>query len=100
MMVLWVCDCSWLVSNEVSMMQSNQMNFAMKWVIILMNMQQVCVCVCVWERERERERSGMNFTEVGSFDVVAILFWWIEGLKKVVTTTQSSHFCGICERWL
>ena len=27
------------------------------------------------ERERERERSGMNFTEVGSFDVVAILFW-------------------------
>ena len=35
----------------------------------------VCVCVCVRERERERERSGMNFTEVGSFDVVAILFW-------------------------
>ena len=33
------------------------------------------VCVCVCERERERERSGMNFTEVGSFDVVAILFW-------------------------
>ena len=45
----------------------------MKWVIILMNMQQVCVCVC--ERERERERSGMNFTEVGSFNVVAVLFW-------------------------
>ena len=53
------------MSNEVSMMQSNQMNFAMKWVMILLNM----VCVCV------RERSGMNFTEVGSFDVVAILFW-------------------------
>ena len=42
------------MSNEVSMMQSNQMNFAMKWVIILMNMQHVCVCVC--ERERERKR--------------------------------------------
>ena len=55
MMVLWVCDCRWLVSNvvEFSMMQSNQTNFAMKWVIILMNMQHVCVCV--WERERERE---------------------------------------------
>ena len=35
------------------------------------------------ERERERERSSMNFTEVGSFGVVAILFWWIEGLKKL-----------------
>ena len=62
------------------------------------NSYEYAASVCVWERERER--SGINFTEVGSFDVVAILFWWIEGLKKVVTTTQSSHFCGICERWL
>ena len=39
------------------------------------NSYEYAASVCVCERERERERSGMNFTEVGSFDVVAILFW-------------------------